>query len=130
MPWFRPESLMAGCSGASLACGEDIEFGVLLGRAGYGRVYEPRLRLTHEIPASRLETAYLRRLIEGIVRSELTLKEKYLGERFGMRARMMSLAQIIAAPVVALWRGDARREMIFIAAAAIARLKGPFRSPQ
>lgn len=130
IPWESPERLLPDRTEGMLVSGGDIEIGVLVGRAGYGRVYEPRLRVVHEIPAARLETRYMRRLIEGIVRSELTLKEKYLGERAGIRIRMIALAQLAAAPLVALWRGDARREMAFIAAAAIARLKGPFRSPR
>ena len=31
-----------------------------------------------------------------------------------------------SAPFIAVWRGDVKRESSFIAAAAIARLKGPF----
>jgi glycosyltransferase involved in cell wall biosynthesis len=126
IPWKTPELLLPDRSGNRLISGGDIEIGILIGRAGYRRIYDPGLCLIHHIPASRLETRYVRRLIQGIVRSELTLKEKYLGERDGLRSRLTFVAQLLAAPFVGLWRGDARRETAFVAAAAIARLKGPF----
>lgn len=126
----KSEGLLAGRKGQSLACGEDIELGILVGKAGYRRIYDPTLRIFHNIPASRFETEYMRRLIEGIVRSELTVRQKYFGESIGLRERLIALARLIAAPLIALYRGDAKREAAFIAAAAIARLKGPFRITQ
>jgi glycosyltransferase involved in cell wall biosynthesis len=127
IPWRTPELLLSDRSGDRLISGGDIEIGILIGRAGYRRIYDPGLCLAHRIPASRLETRYMRRLIQGIVRSELTLKEKYLGERVSLRGRLAFVAQLLAAPLVGLWRRDVKRETAFIAAAAIARLKGPFR---
>lgn len=130
IPWKTPELLLPDRSGDRLISGGDIEIGILIARAGYRRMYDPGLCLVHRIPASRLETRYISRLIQGIVRSELTLKEKYFGDSTGWRERLIALARLIAAPLIALYRGDAKRETAFIAAAAIARLKGPFRITQ
>jgi len=127
VPWREPKNLLSGRVGKYLISGEDIEFGILVGMAGYRRIYNPDLRVKHRIPESRLQTAYVRRLIEGIVRSELTLKERYFRERVGLRIRLIALAQLGASPFIALYRGDVMRETAFIASAAIARLKGPFR---
>lgn len=126
IPWKTPELLLPDRSGNRLISGGDIEIGILIGRAGYRRIYDPGLCLIHRIPASRLDTRYMRRLIQGIVRSELTLRKKYFGDTIGLRGRLAALAQLAAAPLIALWRGDVKRESSFIAAAALARLKGPF----
>jgi glycosyltransferase involved in cell wall biosynthesis len=91
--WLRREALgaiaseqerdtMAGRSGDSLSCGEDIELGILIGAAGYRRIYAPRLRLEHLISADRLRLRYVCRLIEGIVRSELTVRTRYGDDRY------------------------------------------------
>ncbi len=132
IPCDRIDLLLAGRVGRQLFCGEDIEIGLLIGKAGYRRVYAPALRIAHEIPRRRLETAYVVRLIEGIVRSELTLREKYEGARFGLRDRMSALMNLSVAlcgiPFMALFKRDARREIAFIMAARRAHFRGPIRS--
>lgn len=132
IPCDRIDLLLAGRVGRQLFCGEDIEIGLLIGKAGHRRVYAPALRIAHEIPQRRLETAYVKRLIEGIVRSELTLREKYEGVRFGLRDRVVASMRLAAAlcaiPALALMRRDARREIAFVMAARWAHLRGPIRS--
>jgi glycosyltransferase involved in cell wall biosynthesis len=131
VPCDHPELLLPDRIGRQLASGGDIELGILIGRAGYHRVYFPTLRLVHEIPSRRLETAYLCELIEGIVRSELTLREKYGGARFGSRDRVVAAVRLAAAlcaiPALVMMRSDARREIAFVIAARRARLRGPLR---
>ena len=73
----NPDLLLSDRVGTQTMCGGDIELGLLVGKAGYDRVYDPKLRLHHYIPESRLQTRYFCRLITGIVRSELTLQRKY-----------------------------------------------------
>ena len=132
VPCDHPELLMPDRVGARLASGGDIELGILIGRAGYRRVYFPTLRVLHEIPRRRLETAYLCELIEGIVRSEMTLREKYGAAKFGSRDRLLALANLSIAlcgiPFMLLFKDDARREIAFVMAARRARLRGPLRS--
>ena len=64
-----PRRLELDRTGASLASGgdNDLVFGAL--HAGGDVGYFPELRLTHLIPASRLDPAYLARLNEGIMRT-------------------------------------------------------------
>jgi hypothetical protein len=103
---------------------------VLIGKAGYRRAYEPTLRLVHEIPSRRIETAYLRRLIAGIVRSELTMHEKYDGAKFGLHDQVIAVAQLFKAICAIPWlmKLGGRREIAFVMADRWARLKGPLRS--
>jgi glycosyltransferase involved in cell wall biosynthesis len=132
VPWERPELLMPDRVGQRLVSGGDIELGVLIGKAGYRRIYAPTLRLVHEIPGRRFETSYLRSLIDGIVRSELTVCEKYDGARFGLHDHALAAAQLVKAvcaiPWLALTRDDVQREIAFVLADRWARLKGPLRS--
>jgi len=132
IPCDRIDLLVTGRVGRQLFGGEDIEIGVLIGKAGYRRGYAPSLRIEHEIPQRRLETAYVVRLIEGIVRGELTLREKYEGARFGLCDRVVASMRLAAAlcaiPALALMRRDARREIAFVIAARRAHLRGPIRS--
>ncbi len=131
IPCDRIDLLVGGRVGQQLFCGEDIEIGSLIGKAGYRRVYAPTLRLIHQIPKRRLETAYVVRLIDGIVRSEMTLRAKYEGVRFDCRDRlsasMRMAAAICAIPALALVRSDAQREIVFVIADRRARLRGPLR---
>jgi glycosyltransferase involved in cell wall biosynthesis len=132
VPWGDPDQLLADRQGASLACGGDIEMGYLIGKAGYLRVYVPELRLLHHIPRTRLKSAYFCRLIKGIVRSELTLRTRYLlgthvnRERAWAAARL--LLALVAAPVLAL-RADGPREAMFVLASRWAQLQGPYCLP-
>ena len=131
VPCDHPELLLPDRVGRRLASGGDIELGILVGRAGYNRIYIPTLRLVHEIPRRRLETAYVCELITGIIRSELTLREKYGGTRFNSRVRLIGLLRLSAAvcaiPWLAAMRSDARREIAFVIAARRAILRGPLR---
>jgi glycosyltransferase involved in cell wall biosynthesis len=130
VPWEHPELLMPDRVGQRLVSGGDIELGVLIGKAGYRRAYEPTLRLVHEIPSRRIETAYLRGLIAGIVRSELTMHEKYDGAKFGLHDQVIAAAQLFKAICAIPWlmKLGGRREVAFVLADRWARLKGPLRS--
>jgi glycosyltransferase involved in cell wall biosynthesis len=131
IPCDQPERLLPDRVGNSLACGGDLEFGILIGNAGYRRVYAPALRVVHLIPARRLTVSYVCRLISGIVRSELTLREKYCGQTYRAFDRLKALGGMFAAvlgmPAIALFRADGVREVVFIAADRWARVKGPLR---
>lgn len=133
VPWWDPDQLLADRKGGSLACGGDIEIGYLIGRAGYKRVYTPELRLLHHIPRARLESAYFCRLIKGIVRSEITLRTRYLrGTRVNReraRAAGKLLLALLAAPVLAL-RADGSREALFVLVSRWAQLQGPYHVPR
>jgi glycosyltransferase involved in cell wall biosynthesis len=132
VPCSRSESLLSDRVGSRLASGGDIELGILIGMAGYHRFYFPNLRLVHEIPRRRLQTSYVCELIEGIVRSEMTLREKYGHASFGFRNRAIALMSIsvavFAVPVLALTRTDSGREIKFVLADRRARLRGPYRN--
>jgi len=133
VPWRQPDRLMAGRVGGSLNCGEDIELGILMGKAGYQRRYEPSLRIRHEIPRNRLETGYVKRLILGIIRSELTFREKY-ADRVGFGHRVAAAGKLILAvcaiPLFPLFKSDWRRETVFVMADRWARVRGPELSKQ
>ncbi len=128
IPLDRIDLLMSGRIGSRLVGGEDIEIGLLFGKAGYRRGYAPSLRIAHEIPRERFETTYVIRLIEAIVRGELTLRKKYEGKKFGSGDRAMAALRLAAAvcaiPALLLGR-DAQREVAFVMAARRAYLKGP-----
>ncbi|MBF2097680.1 MAG: glycosyltransferase family 2 protein [Gloeomargaritaceae cyanobacterium C42_A2020_066] len=53
-------------SGSALTSGGDCDINLTLLRAGWQLAYVPQLRLTHLIPAGRLNQAYLARLRHGI----------------------------------------------------------------
>lgn len=125
------ERMLPGRTGRDLACGEDIELGILLGRAGYESLYEPALRLRHHISARRFATEYFVRLIIGVVRSQLTLERIYLPNDDGpSRARVRALGSfflsIAAGPFLVL-RTDGLREWCFALASRFAKLLGPYR---
>jgi glycosyltransferase involved in cell wall biosynthesis len=124
----QPGSLMVGRQGESLACGEDIEIGILFAKAGYLRRYEPSLQVSHEIPTKRLETPYIRRLIRGIIRSELTLRERYV-KSLGTRDHIAAIVRLVVAacaiPLFPLLVTDWKREAQFVLADRCARAMGP-----
>ena len=129
VPWQTSDLLLSDRKGSSLACGGDIEIGVLLGKAGFKRVYCPQLILRHVIPHTRLTTEYFCRLIIGIVRSTLTLEAKYIGKRHGFFNRLASLASLMLALLsspLLLLRRDGDRELLFVIIARWARLLGPY----
>ena len=129
VPWRYPEKLLADRKGGSLACGGDIEIGFLIGRAGYKRVYSPNLRLKHYIPMARLRSSYFCRLILGIVRSEITLRERYLPVPNPSRGRAAALGRLffacIATPALVLGR-DGMREALFVLVSRWACVQGPY----
>jgi glycosyltransferase involved in cell wall biosynthesis len=131
IPCDRVDLLLPGRVGRQLVAGEDIEIGILFGKAAYRRGYAPTLRMAHEIPRGRFETPYVIRLIEAIVRGELTLREKYEGKRFRFRDRVIASMRLAGAlcaiPALAFTRSDARREIAFVMAARRAYLKGPLK---
>lgn len=128
--WQHPEAVLPDRRGGALSSGEDIEIGLMIGRAGYRRLYLPNLKLYHLIPASRLCSWYVCRLIEGIVRSEMTLKVHYEdyshtgGAWLGALARLFGAA--VAAPAVMFLRRDGPREALFIVVRRWAQLRGPY----
>jgi glycosyltransferase involved in cell wall biosynthesis len=130
VPWRHPEGVLSDRRGDELISGQDIEIGFMIGRAGYRRLYLPNLKLYHIIPASRLHASYVCRLIEGITRSEMTLKARYEGYSYTAGARLWVAARVlgaaVAAPAVILCRRDGLREALFILAMRWAQLKGPY----
>lgn len=129
VPWRQPELLLADRKGKSLACGGDIEFGFLFGKAGYKRVYNPKLKLWHLIPASRFRSTYICRLIIGIVRSQRTLDARYVNRKFTLLERINATGKfvlsVLASPIVML-RKDGVREAVFIASSRFAQMQGPY----
>ena len=128
IPWQTPERLMTGRVGTALGGGEDIEFGILFAKAGHRRVYAPALRILHEIPRTRFEVGYMRRLIRGTIRTELALTSKYV-KPYGRSDRMMAWMRFVSAvcaiPGFPLFKTDWRREAAFVMADRYARLRGP-----
>jgi hypothetical protein len=124
--------MFVGRKGKELSSGEDLEFGILVGAAGYKRIYVPGLKVDHAIPASRLTTLYVCRLISGVVRSELAVREKYCGDAYGFRVRLKAilrlLASALALPALPIFRKDSVREAVFIMTDRWARLMGPIRN--
>lgn len=58
-------SVLTGRAGKRLSAGEDTEICMVLSLAGWKQWYEPKLRLQHFIPNSRLQWSYLRGLFRG-----------------------------------------------------------------
>lgn len=113
--------------GDSLVSGGDIELGIAVGRLGLDRLYVPELVLNHHIPKSRIQTSYFLRLISGIVRSQATIDARLLNIENGAIKRLGELLACVSFGWLrAIARGDARREYIFMVAAAFARWQGPF----
>jgi GT2 family glycosyltransferase len=131
IPWQTPNAMMLDRIGNKLVSGNDIEIGFLFGRAGYKRIYCPELALEHRIPAGRLRTRYFARLIDGIIRSELTLHDRYGIAEYTFRTRMRAVGRLSSALVALpalLARPDGVRESIFVLASRLAGVRGPFHS--
>lgn len=134
--WVRKalfESVYAGLGdrgmsdrvGTTLASGGDIELGIGVGRLGYDRLYVPELVIRHHIPAGRVEPGYIVRMIDGIVRSEALIQERYIGVRPSLAVRVGRLVASLALGwAVAAVRGDFFREYRFIVSAAVSRCRG------
>ena len=67
----RPDPLRRelGRRGAALTSGEDSDLAFTAVDLGFGLGLSPRLSLRHLMPASRLQLAYLERLLEGVAHS-------------------------------------------------------------
>ena len=129
VPWQQPEELLSGRRGGRLASGEDIELGYLIARAGWNCFYRPTLRVAHFLPATRQRVRYFCRLIQGVIRSDMTLHAKYLGLHHGPRARASRFGKLLGAAAASpaiLLRADGLREVLFALTDRWARLLGPF----
>lgn len=138
--WLRRQAIQAALEqrerwlwlsdrkGASLSSGGDIEFGVMVGAAGFRRIYVPSLRLEHLIPASRVEMPYFRRLVASVVRSHLALVHRYPPHPWGARDRWRAIGRfcgaVLAIPILLL-REDGWREMALVLTARRAEMRGP-----
>ena len=134
-PWKNPQALLTDRIGNSLVSGGDIEIGYFIGKAGFKRVYSPSLRLKHIIPDSRLNTSYFCRLINGVVRSTLTLELKYNHQKFGFLYKVGVLTELLAvlvfAPVIIfLSSPDGVREFLFVISARWAKVQGSYFNEQ
>jgi FkbM family methyltransferase len=74
-----PQARILGRSGSALLSGEDSLFARAAYREGFACSYQPGLRLTHFIKASRLTSQYMGRVIEGHGRS-FVLLQKAIGK--------------------------------------------------
>ena len=116
-------------TGTSLSSGGDIEFGVMVGAAGFRRLYVPELRLEHCIPAGRVQMDYFKRLVVSVVRSHLTVTYRYPPRAVDdaatrLRAIVRYGASALAVPVLLL-RQDGWRETSLVLTARRAAIRGP-----
>lgn len=109
---------------------EDLEIGLLIGRAGYRRVYAPRLKLKHLIGRQRLGTVHFSRHIIRTIRSASTFLSRHELRRFGLaeraRAGLRLAVALLAIPAVPAVRRDGLREALFIVAGRWAEFAGPY----
>jgi glycosyltransferase involved in cell wall biosynthesis len=138
--WIRRQALAAALdhrdawlwlpdrTGTALSSGGDIEFGVMVGAAGFRRLYRPELRLEHHIPAGRVQMEYFKRLVASVVRSHLTLIYRYPPRPWTMRDRLRAVARYVvsalAVPLLLL-REDGWRETSLVLTARRAAIRGP-----
>jgi len=131
VPVNNPESLLPDRLGSNLTSCGDTEIGYLIGKAGWERVFVPTLRLGHHIPARRLTTSYLVRLIDASIRSEMTLRQKYFGSAGMAKLRAKSFSRwirtLLLLPFAMLLQRDGLRETLLKAAQHRAYARGPFR---
>ncbi len=69
-----PKARLLGRSGSTLLSGEDSLFARAAFREGFACSYQPSLKLTHFINASRLTARYMSRVVEGHGRSYVLLQ--------------------------------------------------------
>jgi hypothetical protein len=122
---------LADRTAGALSSGGDIEFGVMVGAAGYRRLYVPGLRLEHHIPAGRVEMPYFRRLVASVVRSHLALIHRYPPRPWTRADRWRAIAiycGAVAAVPVLLLRKDGWRETSLVLTARRAAIDGPERA--
>ena len=112
----------------ALSSGGDIEFGVMVGAAGFRRLYVPELRLEHCIPAERVQLGYFKRLVASVVRSHLTVTYRYPPRPWTARDRLRAIARYgasaLAVPVLLLG-ADGWRETSLVLTARRAAIRGP-----
>lgn len=72
-----PIRLALGRRGTALSSGEDNDINLTLLGAGWELAYLPQLRITHEIPASRLTLDYLKRLARTSYRDFIHVLDKH-----------------------------------------------------
>ncbi len=125
-----PDALLPGPQPHARVTAEDIEIGLLIGRAGYRRVYVPQLKLKHLIERHRLGTAYFSRHIVQTIRSTATFHSRYELRHFGLAERVKAgwrlAVALLAIPAVPVVRRDGLREAIFIVAGRWAEFAGPY----
>lgn len=126
------DHLLPGRTPSSMCAGEDIEVGMLIGAAGYRRLFRPELRITHLISKERVAARYFSRLIVGHVRTNFTLDCRHRLRPYTLARRLRGALHLAgalaAAPIVALVRTDGLREALFIAAQRWAAVRGPYRA--
>lgn len=126
----RAGDLLPGRQGEGIGTGEDLEVGILVGKAGFRRLYVPQLRLKHFISSSRLATVPLWRLLVGNLRGYFTLEARYGVRDYGLLRRARGGARLawalFVAPAVVLLRRDGWREAVLITAQRWAELRGPW----
>jgi glycosyltransferase involved in cell wall biosynthesis len=124
------DALLPGPQPHARVAGEDLEIGVLIGRAGYRRVYLPQLELKHVIERRRLGTVHFSRQIIQTIRSDSTFQSRYYSRRFGLKERARAGFRLgvalLAIPAVMVTRRDGVREAIFIVAARWGEFAGPY----
>jgi hypothetical protein len=86
-----------GRKGAAFSGGEDIHLVHTVCAAGFGKGVFEQLRLTHFMPANRLEPAFLERIAEGNARSGILLQALLAGRRrppMTFRHRLRNLLEL------------------------------------
>lgn len=115
-------------TGTALSSGGDIELGVMVGAAGFRRLYVPALRLEHCIPAGRVQMDYFKRLVASIVRSHLAVTYRYPPRTWTLSDKVGAIARyggaLLAVPVLLL-RKDGWRETSLVLTARRAAISGP-----
>lgn len=95
-----PETLvLTGRTGTSMLTGEDTESILHIQQAGWEVWYNPRMRLQHQIPSTRLTRQYLQKLCRGIGLSRY-------------RTRMLSLTPWLRPLMLFLYVGNDVRKIV------------------
>jgi cellulose synthase/poly-beta-1,6-N-acetylglucosamine synthase-like glycosyltransferase len=130
VPLEQIDLLLPGRTANSMCAAEDIELGMLIGVAGYRRLYLPQLRIAHVISKNRVTTPYFCRLIVGHVPTNFTLESRHRIRSYTLARRMGGALRLVgalaAAPAVAVVRKDGLREALFIIAQRWAAVRGPY----
>jgi glycosyltransferase involved in cell wall biosynthesis len=72
--FYENKQVLSDRVGTCLSSGGDIEIGLLVGKMGLRRIYDPSVQAIHRIPKSRFEIAYFCKLISGIAKAEIHLR--------------------------------------------------------